>query len=478
MNIETTIRSVLVQNYPIIMTQLLICFDQSKHHKQSVPVSGAVSFKVICLIFALLATLMLFSCGNDEPDPTAQAFIEKAQAYVRQNYIWKAITEYKNAIQLDPENETAYFELAETYVLLSSIPKAIMAYQKAATINPKNKYAKLRLGQIYLTTGKLPEAREIVSAILATDPQAIEAYHLLSSLQIREKNFDAAIGILKKAALIPEKKFTTTLALALLYNATSKQDLAEAAFKEVLAIDPSRRGPYMELCKLYRKDKAWGKMEALLLQFLETPGIKEVKLTDLAHFYEGQKKYSTAETYYNRAVDESPQSIQALMNLAEFQTRRSDRGNAIATMEKAVNLEPDNPLCLVGLAQVYFAFDMHELVYGEIKKALKLDEYNLDALFTLGKLLMKEGDFPKANLYITWVINGGFTNAEAYHLRALCTKHQTPLGDQNRKLFRAAAGPFDRSKVLRRMEKMKKDLLAALLIESDKLKSRIELIEI
>ena len=70
---------------------------------------------------------MLFSWGNDESFSTAKAFIEKARAYERQNYTRKAITEYLNAIQLDPENETAYFELAETFVLLNSIHEAIMA---------------------------------------------------------------------------------------------------------------------------------------------------------------------------------------------------------------------------------------------------------------------------------------------------------------------------------------------------------------
>jgi len=420
---------------------------------------------------------MLSNCGNDEPDPTAPAFIEKARAYVRQNYIWSAITEYKNAIHLDPENDTAYFELAETNVLLYSIHEAIMAYQKALTINPKNKYAKLRLGQIYLTTGKLLGASEIISAILATAPQTIEAYHLLSSIQIREKNFDAAIGTLQKAMLIPEKNFKTTLALASLYKASSKQHLAETAYKAALAIDPSRRGPYMELCKLYRKDKAWDKMEALLLQFLETPGIKEVKLTDLAHFYEGQKKYSTAETYYNRAADESPHSIQALMNLAEFQTRRGDRGNAIATMEKAVKLEPENPLCLVGLAQVYFAFDMPELSRGYIDKALALDEYNLEALFTIGKLLMKRGDFKGAYDHIAWVIDQGFKNAEAYLLRALCRKHKALQEGQKQVTIRAGAERLYKPEVYWQ-RKMKKDLQAALLIEPDMLKSRIELIEI
>ncbi len=461
------------------MAQIVICFNQRKHPKRSVRVSRLVFFKVICLFFALLTTLMLSSCGNDETDPTAQTFLEKARAQLRQNDIRQAITAYKNAIQLDPENDTAYFELAETYVVQRNIRKAIEAYQNAAAINPNDKYAKLRLGQIYLTIGKLLEAREILSAVLATDPQAIEAYHLLSSIQIREKNFGAAIRTLKKAVSISDKNIKTTLVLASLYNASSKHDLAEAMYKDALAIDPSQRLPYMELCKLYRKDKAWDKMEALLLHALETPGVKEVKLADLAHFYEGQKKYSIAETYYNRAVDESPQSIQALMNLAEFQTRRSDRGKAIATMKKAVSLEPDNPLGHVGLAQVYFALDMPELSWGQIHKALELNEYNLHALFTVGKLFMKRGrgDFKGANDYISYVINQGLTNAEAHLLRALITKYRTPLEEQNQELIGDATVFRDNQRAIRRM-KMKKDLQAALLIEPDLLKARIELIEI
>ncbi len=163
----------------IVMTQLLFCFGQGKHHKLSVCSSGTVFFKMICLIFAILTTLMLFSCQqSDEPEPTAQELIDKARDYVRKDNIWHAIIEYENAIQLDPENETIYFELAENYMLFNNINKAIKAFQKTATINPKNIEAKLRLGQLYIKTGKFLKARKIISAILATAPQTIVAYHL------------------------------------------------------------------------------------------------------------------------------------------------------------------------------------------------------------------------------------------------------------------------------------------------------------
>ncbi|MDM8542622.1 tetratricopeptide repeat protein [Desulfococcaceae bacterium HSG9] len=443
------------------MTQLLFCFGQGKHRKTSVRVSGNIFFKVICLIFAILTTLMLFSClQSDEPEPpTVEELIDKARDYVRKDNIWHAIIEYENAIQLDPENETIYFELAENYVLFNNINKAIKAFQKAATINPKNKKAQLRLGQLYIKTGKLLKARKIISAVIATDPQTIKAYHLLSSIQIREKNFDEAIGTLKKAVLISDKDIKARLALASLYEASSKQKQAETMYEAALAIDPSQRKLYTKLCKLYRKDKDWDKMEARLLHALETPGIREAKLTNLARFYEGQKKYNVAETYYKRAVDEFPKSIQALMNLAEFQTRRNDRDNAIATMKKAVNLEPDNPKYLAGLAQVYLAFDMPEYFRNEIDKATELRKNDLDALFTVGRLLIKKGNFKGANDYISWVAHQNFTNAEAYYLIALCTKYQMAPDDPRR-------------------ERVKRYFQHALLMEPDMLKARIELIEI
>jgi len=436
------------------MSHLLICFGQGKDHKPSVCVSVSVFFKVFCLIFVLL---MLSGCQG-EPE-TAQTFIEKGRAHVRQYNTRKAITEYKNALLFDSENDIAHFELAENYVLINSVSEAITAYQAAADINPKNKYAKLRLGQIYLETGKTQDAREMISAVLETDPKTIEAYHLLSSIQIRERDFDEAIRTLKKAVLISEKDIKTRFALASLYEVSSKPDMAEAMYIEILAIDSSRRGAYMKLCKLYRKNNAWDKMEALLLHILGTPGIKEAKLTDLARFYEGQKKYSTAETYYNRAVDESPQSVQAIMNLAEFYTRRNERDNATGTMKKAVKLEPDNPKCLAGLAQVYLAFNLSEYSWHEIGKVREDEKNDSDVVFTQGKLIMKGGDFKGAYDYFNWVIKQGFINADAYYSRAICIKHHTSPDDPLRK-------------------KMKKDFQAALLLEPDMLKARIELIEI
>jgi len=170
-----------------MLPRQLYWFGRQNHQTPSAYHPLTANYKTI--FYILSAIFILISCGKDGPGPTAQAFIEKARSYVHRNNTWNAIIEYRNAIGVDPENCTAFFELAENYVLLNTMDKAIKAYQTAAAINPDHIYARLRLGQIYLITGNKVKAQKNILEVLATAPQTIEAYCLLSSMQIREKNF-------------------------------------------------------------------------------------------------------------------------------------------------------------------------------------------------------------------------------------------------------------------------------------------------
>ena len=460
-----------------IMMQKLICTVLGQLCKPGGCVSGPALYNLVCLTFVLATALIMVSCQSHNEEEKVLASIKKARAFVRQDDTWSAVNEYKNTIQLGPENDTAYFELAENFVLLNSIDKAIWAYKEAAAINPGNKYARLRLGQIYFSTGKLREAGKIIASVLETYPQDIEVYHLSASILIKLEKWDTAIETLEKALLISKKNIKIILTLASLYKICAKQNLAEAMYKKAIAIDSSLRFPYVELCKLYKKDKAWDKMEVMLLKALETPGIRESKLTDLARFYEGQQNYPMAQSYYNNTVDEFPKSIQALMNLAEFHTRQSNKENAIDTMNKAIDLEPKNIVCLVGLAQVYLSFDLPEYAWPVIKKAVDLDDLDLDANFIIGKLLMEQGDFKGANDYLSWIISQGFTSADVHYLKAICIKRKTIFEDIHQKINRTAAGFFKDPEAFRRKE-MEKELEQSLWIDPDMLESRIELIEI
>lgn len=440
-------------------------------------VPKTVRLSCVSLLLTVTAALLLFSCKNDKPAETAEFFLNKARIYARQNQPQKAIIEYKNAVQLDPGNDTAYFELAENYVLLNNIGKATLAYQQAAAINPGNIPAHLRIGQIYLKTGKLLEARNAATRVLETNPQTIEAYHLLSSIQIKERNLAAAVETLKKAILVSPGDIKARLALARLYASSSRIDLAEAMYRESMALDTARREPYSELCRLYRKQKDWTKMESLLLEVIQTPGIQEIKLTDLARFYEGQKNYAAAESYFERAVDASPKSAYPLMNLAEFQTRRRDKDKAVRLMEKAVETEPGNPEVLIGLAQIYLEFSMPASALDQVEKALKRDQDNVDGLFTKARILMDQQDFNAAHTLFTRVITLDIANAKAYYYRAMCTKRMDIPVDSTQEIFRAAAGLLDEPDVFQRTQ-MKKDLQASLVVDPELLSSRLKLIEV
>jgi Flp pilus assembly protein TadD len=57
-----------------------------------------------------------------------------------------------------------------------------------------------------------------------------------------------------------------------------------------------------------------------------------------------------AKSFATRAVELSPSSASYLDTLARIQARQGDRDGAIATFQKALNLQPDSLEAMIGLA--------------------------------------------------------------------------------------------------------------------------------
>ncbi|HKL00064.1 MAG TPA: tetratricopeptide repeat protein, partial [Desulfotignum sp.] len=148
----------------------------------------------------IFAGMVLSGCAEKSPD--AEVHIQTARAFMEKNEVESAVAEYRHAIQADPNNDTALFELAEAYVILNQLNTAIRYYNLSAQANPDSIAPHLRLAQIYLQTEQLLEARSQVAAVLKISPDDINARHILSGIQILERDLGAAIDTLEKAAEI------------------------------------------------------------------------------------------------------------------------------------------------------------------------------------------------------------------------------------------------------------------------------------
>ena len=103
--------------------------------------------------------------------------------YLNNNEYQEALTEFQNAISLDPGYERAQFGLGHVYLRTQRYPSAIHAFQQAIRQNPNYKEAHYGLSLAHFRAGDNSKATTAANAALRIDPQYQPARELLNAIK-------------------------------------------------------------------------------------------------------------------------------------------------------------------------------------------------------------------------------------------------------------------------------------------------------
>lgn len=104
----------------------------------------------------------------------------------------QAVTAYKKAIELKPEEATFYNNLAQAYSLLGQPQEAITQYKLAIEKNPADPRYYFNIGAVLTNMGRSDEANAAFEKAIAADPNYAEAY------------YQKAVNMMSKAKVDPK----------------------------------------------------------------------------------------------------------------------------------------------------------------------------------------------------------------------------------------------------------------------------------
>src|SRR5262249_42618037 len=139
------------------------------------------------------------------------------------------------AIELESGNARAYNARGMTHFFAGAIDKAITEFDQAIFLNPRLKYAWNNLGFAYLSL-KPPNAQEAVKAqetATELDRDFAEAWFGLGVAHAAQKEHGKAIDALKRATEINPHYVQAYSARARSYSALKQENLAEKDRKKV-----------------------------------------------------------------------------------------------------------------------------------------------------------------------------------------------------------------------------------------------------
>jgi tetratricopeptide (TPR) repeat protein len=394
----------------------------------------------------------------------AEIYFLIGQAYVNKKDYASATGYFSQAIALDPSNVEARRQLAASYESQDQLDEAIAEYSgivpwtepgsdvSRATIKkiryltatrhakhqeldaalslfnelaqeyPEDPLMAYSAGVAYMLKGQMNEAHAMYERVLKLDPDYLNAYLNLATVDEAQGEVDEAVTNLKRIIeLSPESTVANkaNIKLALIKARMLAQDGnlpdAAAAYDKVLESDPANNTALAVRPGLYRRmnDKE-GERKAYEDLVARYPGDAAAR-TRLADIYIVGGQYAPAYDQLSAVLegtadDAHKETARKLMVriLSTPEGRRIDRtrtAGKIAALEGRVKQEPDNGAALRDLALAYVKLERYQDALKIIEQLLKLDPEDASTHLGLAGLHDKLGQFKQAVQEYLWLIS-------------------------------------------------------------------------
>ena len=227
-----------------------------------------------------------------------------------------AVTEWKGVAEKFPIEPNVHFGIAYIYWTRHDDDEAEQELRREVEQNPGSGPAWALLGDIAVRRSKPEDARPLIEKALSID----------SSLQIARADLGVVLGEVKQ------------------------YDRAIAELRQAIRLDPNKTNPHLQLARVYhdagREDDAKAERETVR-KLRDEEHQKTVRQYALSLVYRGDQLAGSgnreeAMDSYRKALDNDPECAAAYSRIGELTAKSGKPDEAIAPLQKALSLNPDD----------------------------------------------------------------------------------------------------------------------------------------
>jgi tetratricopeptide (TPR) repeat protein len=328
----------------------------------------------------------------------ARSYEDEATNYGRQEFVTRAVEEYKLALNADPDSSQLAIGLADLYFRTGRVREAIVTAQDLLKKNDNNLEAHKLLGRIYLRSlgqEQGPNGQGTPSAQMV----------------------DVAISEFLKIVVLEPKNLEDRLLLGQLYTVKHDSAKAEAQFKAAQAIEPASEDVILNLARLYAESGDI-KRSAELLEAVPVDDRTSKEEFALGAAYEQLKQPKKAIAAYQRSVDMQPDNLDAAKALGQALLADNQLDEALKQFQQAADADPEDTSVLNRISEIQRRKGKYNEALATIRKARAKDPNSLEAGYNEGLLLDVLGRYDESvAVYqkmaeLTEHANGAYTQEE------------------------------------------------------------------
>jgi len=353
-----------------------------------------------------------------------------------------ALTSYGHAAKIDPNYPVIHYRLGVLFRRFGRDKEAEAALRQAIELQPVFTEAVLELAEIYVAQARYDDAEQVLLALAEKDGESYEALMMVANLYAERGKYTEAIELLERRDRDEQLPREGVLLLGRLYYETEDVESAlrifkgmfdegsrspelarvlgelslstddtEAAYgyyRDAIELDPNDYRNYIAL--FFASSDRFSGEGAPIIDLSDEEKSKVLEdaaavvdaddfdgLYALGICYQSLDDFESARKFFAEAVDASPDSERALLNLAGALERLERYDEAEPILMQLHSTKPDDPrICnFYGylLALMNTRLDDAEAL---VKTALKQDPENGYYVDSLGWVYFTRGEYDKA----------------------------------------------------------------------------------
>lgn len=304
----------------------------------------------------------------------------------------EGIQEFQALVDKNPDDVFLRFVLSKAQLESGNVPAARLQLLEVVKRNPRFFEAQLTLSSIALKQGNLAEALRSAEAALEVAPYNFQAQLNRATALVRLGNMDEAAPTLNRLERLAPDSAEVHMQIALMELKRRKFAESEAEFNRIRSAKPDDLQALVGLVNVdlaqNRSGQAFARLEDELKRTHGAPAVRYI----LAMTALRAGKYNESINNLRELVDQTPGSIDPMLQLADVYRLKGDIHQAITTLQKATVLAPKDMRATARLTYLLEMENKKEEAKSLARRSLSREPDDAGAMNNLAFLLAETGD--------------------------------------------------------------------------------------
>jgi Flp pilus assembly protein TadD len=370
-------------------------------------------------MLALVAAGLVSGCGGAQS--RFAAHLDRGEQYFAHGDYTKASVEFRNALQIRPEDPHARLLAGQAAERLGRLPDAAALYQSVVDAAPENLEARADLGHLLVSVRSSDAALKVIEPGLKKHPDDPRLLTLRAVARSQLKDIPGALADVTRALQLAPNNEEAIEVRAGLYKQAGDLPGAVALVSGAVANLPKSQPLRQALVELYSDAGEPAKAEQQLHALIElAPGEARYRY-QLAMFYARANRLDEAQRELEGVVKSFPASVDAKLTLVDFLNSRRTPAQAEQVLRGFIAQDADSyrlRLALGALLRGAGRLKEASVVYNEVIQRDGVGPQGLTARDQLAGMQLDSGQSEEARKLVEQVLQHNPRDNEALTLRA------------------------------------------------------------